>query len=233
MDWDNLFFMIFPYISIAIAVVVTVYRSIYRPASISSPSTQLLERKKLFWGGVSFHFGISLILLAHLTAVILPKSLANWNSVPLRLYLLEATGLALGVWVLAGLIVLCWRRISDPLVRAETRSMDIVILLLLLLSVVTGILTATGYRFGSFWFTSIFSPYIASVLTLQPRIALIAPLPWVIKLHVLNFFVLLLVFPFSRLIHFITLPLAYLFRPWQIVMWVRQRNNSAERDLSI
>jgi nitrate reductase gamma subunit len=205
------------------AVVATVYRSVYRPFTISSLSSQLLERKKLYWGSISFHWGIVLILLMHLAALIFPSTLVLWNSVPVRLYLLELTGVALGVWALVGLLVLIWRRIGEPRVRVVTSRMDIIVLTLLLLSVVTGVWTATAYRFGSFWFTAVFTPYLLSLLTLQPNIALVAPLPLVIKLHVLNFFVLLVVFPFSRLVHIITYPLGYLFRPWQIVIRARRR----------
>jgi nitrate reductase gamma subunit len=105
--------------------------------------------------------------------------------------------------------------------------MDWIVLLLLLVSVVTGIWTATGYRFGSTWFTAVFTPYLWSILTLQPRPELVAPLPPVIQLHVFNFFLLLAIFPFSRLVHIITYPLGYIFRPWQIV--VRARRGSMEQ----
>jgi nitrate reductase gamma subunit len=97
--------------------------------------------------------------------------------------------------------------------------MDLVVLLLLLVSVITGVLIASGYRFGSTWFTGVFTPYLWSLLILQPRPELVAPLPWLIQLHVLNNFILMAIFPFSRLIHIITWPLGYLFRPWQIVIW--------------
>jgi len=223
MDWNNLLFVIFPYVSIVLAVVITAYRSIVRPFSISSLSSQLLENRKLFWGSISFHWGIVLILLVHLLAVIFPRSLVLWNAVPLRLYLLELTGLALGLWSLGGLLVLLWRRLSNRHVWAVTTPMDIVVLLMLLVSVVTGVITATAYRFGSYWFTGVFTPYLTSLFVLQPRLELISPLPWVIKLHVLNFFVLLAIFPFSRLVHIITYPLGYLLRPWQIIIWYRNR----------
>lgn len=226
MNWDSLFFVIVPYLSIAVFIAVSIYRSIYRPFSVSSLSSQLLERKKLFWGSIPFHWGIVLVMLGHLAALLLPAGLRLWNAVPIRLWLLEATGLALGLWALIGLLVLLWRRTSEKRVRVVSTPMDYVILLLLLVSMLTGVLTATIYRFGTAWFTVAFTPYLWSVLTLKPQVALVAPLPWVIKLHVINFFVLLAVFPFSRLIHIATYPLRYLFRPWQIVIWNRRETRN-------
>lgn len=228
MNWDNLFFLIFPYLALIIALVVTVYRSVARPFTISSLSSQLLERRQLFWGSISFHYGIVLILLGHLLALVFPKGIVLWNAVPLRLYLLELSGIALGVWALIGLLVLVWRRVANARIRAVSSGMDYFVLFLLLVSVVSGVIVATTYRFGSYWFTGIFTPYLWSILTFQPQPALVAPLPWVIKLHVLNFFVLLAIFPFSRLVHIITYPLGYLLRPWQIVIWARRRINLSE-----
>jgi nitrate reductase gamma subunit len=219
MDLNQLFFVVFPYIAVTLFIAVTIYRSIFRPFTISSLSSQLLERKKLYWGSIPFHYGIVLILLIHLLALIFPKVLLLWNAVTIRLYLLEFTGFVLGLWCFVGLIVLLWRRVSVPNIKAVTTPMDLVVLLLVLVSVTTGVLIASGYRFGSTWFTGVFTPYLWSLLILQPRPELVAPLPWLIQLHVLNNFILLAIFPFSRLIHIITWPLGYVFRPWQIVIW--------------
>ena len=228
MNWNLILFVIFPYIALTLFIVVTVYRAIFRPFTVSSLSSQLLERKQLYWGSISFHNGILLILLGHLLALLFPESVVVWNSVPLRLYLVEVTGLVLALWSLVGVLILILRRITVANIRAVTLPTDMVVLLLLLLSVYTGIATATGYRFGSAWFTGVFSPYLWSILTLQPRPELVAPLPWTIQLHVFNFFILLAIFPFTRLIHIITYPLSYLFRPWQIVVWVREQRSHQE-----
>lgn len=222
MNWDTLFFVILPYMAVVVFIVAGIYRRAYRPFSGSSLSSQLLERKKLFWGSVPFHWGIVLVLLGHLAALLLPAGLRLWNAVPIRLWLLEATGLALGLWALIGLVVLLYRRLSAKRVRVVSTPMDYVVLLLLLVSVVTGVLTATVYRFGTSWFTVVFTPYLWSVATLRPQVSLVAPLPWLIKLHVVNFWLLLAVFPFSRLIHIAMYPLGYLIRPWQIVIWNRR-----------
>jgi nitrate reductase gamma subunit len=227
-SWNTLAFLIFPYVAVALAVAVTLVRAIWRPSTMTSRTSQILEGRKLFLGSVPFHWGIILILLGHLLALLVPRGLELWNSGPLRLYILESTGFALGLWALGGVLMLSWRRFSDGRVRAVTRPMDAVVLALLVLSVVTGVLTAALYRYGSAWFTAVFTPYLWSLVTLRPRPGLVEDLPWLIQVHALNFFILLAVFPFSRLVHIITLPLGYLIRPWQLVIWVRRPAASAQ-----
>jgi len=227
MDLNSLLFVIFPYVSLFIAIGVTLYRSIYRPFSISSLSSQLLERKYLFWGSISFHWGVTIILTGHLVAIFLPQSILLWNAQPLRLYLLEFTGIGLGVWASIGMLVLIWRRVTVSRVRAVSTPMDYVVVFLTLVSLVTGVIIATYYRWGSYWFTGIFTPYIWSILTFRPDAAALAPLPFTIKLHVFNFFLLALAFAFSRLVHIITWPLGYLLRPWQVVVWLRNSREEA------
>lgn len=222
MDWNTLLFVIFPYISLLLAIVVTVYRSIFRPFSISSLSSQLLERRKLYWGSISFHWGITIILAGHLIAIFLPQSIVLWNAQPLRLYLLEITGIGLAVWATIGIVVLMWRRVSVSRIRSVSTPMDYVVNVLLLVALVTGLIISTSYRWGSYWFTGIFSPYLMGILTFRPDAAPLVPLPFTIKLHVFNFYLLALAFPFSRLVHIITWPLGYLLRPWQIVVWLRK-----------
>ena len=218
MDWNALLFLIFPYISLTMFVAVTVYRFINQPFTISSLSSQLLERRKLYWGSISFHWGILIVLSGHLLALVFPWGLIRWDSSPVRLYILEFTGLALGIWAFAGLLILFWRRLSERRLLAVSTIMDFIVLGLLILSTLTGFLMAFIYRFGSFWFTGIFTPYLWGILTFRPQPMALATLPWLIRLHVFNFFLLLLVFPFSRLVHIISYPFLYLFRPWQVVM---------------
>jgi nitrate reductase gamma subunit len=122
------------------------------------------------------------------------------------------------------LVILLWRRLSDARVRAVTSPMDIIVLVVLLISVVTGLSASGYYRFGHFWFTGAFTPYLRSIFTLQPKPELVANLPLLMKIHAFNFFVFLTIFPFSRLVHIITVPLDYLIRPWQIVIWARREH---------
>ena len=218
MSGNDLLFVVVPYAAFVLLVVVSVARWRLHEFTVSSLSSQLLESRRLFWGSIPFHWGVTFILLGHLAALIVPRSFEIWNAVPLQLFLLEVTGMALGLWALFGLTVLILRRIRVPRIKAVTSPMDAVVLGVLFVQIVTGLWIAIGYRWGSFWGTAVFVPYIRSLLTFSPRPELVAALPIVLKTHVLASFAFIALFPFTRLVHIVTLPLSYLTRPWQKVI---------------
>ncbi len=222
---DTLSMMLFvalPYAALLIAIVVSVLRWKRAPFTVSAISSQLLESKKLFWGSIPFHWGIVLILTGHLFTLFLPSTVAWWGGVPLRLYALEITGLALALWAAFGIVVLLYRRMTTARIKVVTTPMDFVVLLVLLVQVVSGIWVAAALRFGALWATGVVVPYVWSLITLNPQPELIQPFPLVLQIHILSFWVFLLIFPFTRLIHLITLPLPYLVRPWQRVIANRE-----------
>ncbi|MCL4825470.1 MAG: respiratory nitrate reductase subunit gamma, partial [Anaerolineales bacterium] len=51
----------------------------------------------------------------------------------------------------------------------------------------------------------------------------VSALPLVPKLHFLNATLLILVFPFTRLVHMITVPVEYFWRSFQRVIWTRRK----------
>jgi len=218
MTTNEFMFGVIPYLVVGLAVVVTFFRWKLHQFSVSSLSSQLLESRRLYWGSVPFHWGVSTILVGHLAALALPQGFRWWNGVPVRLYILEITGLALAIWAAVGITVLLWRRLVTPRIRAVTQSMDLVVLGIVALQIVTGIWIAIGYRWGSYWGTSVMVPYVRSLFSFHPQPEFIDPLPFVLKLHVFTFFAFLAAFPFSRLVHIITLPLGYSYRPWQRVV---------------
>ena len=229
MSWHELAFVAAPYAAALLAVAGTVYRVRQRSFTVSSLSSQLLERNKLYWGSVPFHWGILVILLGHLLALAIPSSVTAWNAEPVRLYALEITGFALAAWTLGGLVVLVYRRLSSKRVRAVTTPMDMAVLGLIIAQVGTGMAIALFYRFGSFWGPEVFTPYIRSLLVLDPRPELLADLAIVVRLHAFLFFVFLALFPFTRLVHIITVPLQYIFRPWQRRIFVHQPRAAGTR----
>jgi nitrate reductase gamma subunit len=218
MNSNQVLFGVVPYVVVTLAIVVAVVRFRTAQFTISSLSSQLLESRKLYWGSISFHWGLSIILTGHLVALIVPRGFEIWNGVPVRLYLLEITGLALGLWAAFGVIVLIIRRHTAARVRRVTTPMDTVVLLVIAFQIGTGLWIAIMNRWGSYWGTGVLVPYVRSLFWFSPDVTYVDPLPWSIKLHILSFYAFLAIFPFTRLVHIVTLPLQYFFRPWQKVV---------------
>lgn len=216
---DNLFYIIFPYAAFTLAIVVTVQRYFKRGFTYSSLSSQFLESDELFYGSVPWHIGIMVVLMGHVIGFAIPRQVLWFNGVPARLYVLEATGLLFGLLALVGIVSLIVRRFTSPRIRAVTSWMDVIVLLVLLVQVVLGVYTAVFYRWGSSWYATSAVPYLRSLFTLQPDLKMIAPLPLAVKLHILNAYVFLAILPFSRLVHMLVVPIHYLWRPYQLVIW--------------
>ncbi len=216
---NTFLFVAFPYVAVMVFIVGVAYRYRQKGFTVSSLSSQFLEGKQLFWGTIPFHFGILVVFGGHLTAFLLPRATLAWNSIPLRLIVLEVTAFTFGLSMLIGLVALMYRRFSNARIRAVTTPMDVVLELLLLAQVVLGCWIALGFRWGSSWFAADLTPYLWSLVRLSPETPAVFALPWVIKLHIVGAFALILIVPFSRLVHFVVAPLNYIVRPYQQVMW--------------
>ncbi len=216
---DNILFIVLPYIAVTLFVVVSIYRYITDKFSYSSLSSQLLESDELFYGVVPWHIGIIGALTGHLIGFLFPKEVLWFNGVPVRLYILETTGLVFGLLALIGIVALMWRRIRVPRIRSVTSTVDTIVLVLLFAQVVLGVYTALFYRWGSSWYAASAVPYLRSLFMFQPDIEMIKPLPHIIKTHIINAFLIIAIFPFSRLVHMVSLPVEYLWRPHQVVIW--------------
>ena len=216
---DNLLYIIFPYAAFTLAVVVTIQRFFKRGFTYSSLSSQFLESDELFYGSVPWHIGILIVLAGHVVGFAIPRQVLWWNGVPARLYVLETTALLFGLLALVGITSLTIRRLTSARIRAVTSFMDVLVLLVLLMQVVLGVYIALFYRWGSSWYASSAVPYLRSLFLLQPDLKMIAPLPAAVKTHIVNAFVFLAILPFSRLVHMLVVPIHYLWRPYQIVIW--------------
>ncbi|MCZ7680357.1 MAG: respiratory nitrate reductase subunit gamma [Sandaracinaceae bacterium] len=222
---DTFLFAVFPYVAIVLLVVISIIRYRRHGFSFSSLSSQFLETRRLFWGSVPFHLGILGVLLGHLIGLLIPRQVQLWNAVPLRLYVLETTALVFGLMALVGLVGLMVRRFREKRLLVVHTWADKLLYLILATSIVTGLWIAMGYRWGSAWYTQVGTPYLWSIFTLQPDIAAITPLPWVVKIHIISAWSLIAVFSFTRMVHVLVAPLPYLWRPHQLVIWNRDRKS--------
>lgn len=216
---DVFLFIALPYVAIALFVVGAIYRYRARSFTYSSLSSQFLEGARIYIFAVLFHWGILMVFLAHLIAFLFPATITAWYSNPMRLIASEVIMVAFGFGVLIGMAALLIRRIANPRIRLVSSRMDIVIELVLLVQIALGLYTALGYRWGYYWFASNLSPYLWSIVKLNPKIDAVAALPWMIKAHLVGAFLILGLTPFSRLAHFLVAPIHYLWRPYQRVIW--------------
>lgn len=215
----TLFFIILPYLALLSFLMGTIYRYWFMPFQVSSLSSQFLESKKLYFGSRPFHWGIIFLFFGHLTAFLIPGTVLAWNQVPLRLYILEVSALTFALLFIAGLILLVIRRVESPRIRQVTSYMDVFVYVILTLQAITGIWTATFFRWGSSWFAIVLAPYLKSVFLFNPDVNAVSQLPLVVQLHIVGAFVLVGMIPFTRFIHFLVYPLSYLWRPYQKVVW--------------
>lgn len=219
---DPLLFGVLPYVALFTFFLVTIQRYRARTYSYSSLSSQFLENRQHFWGLVPFHYGLLVVLTGHVFGFLIPRRILLWNSAPLRLYFLEVTGLAFGLMALVGLAAAMVRRASVSKVMRVTTRLDWLLLFLLLLQVATGIAVAVFRPWGSAWFATAASPYLWSIASFNPQVAVMAALPWLVKLHIVNAWLLIGFFPFTRLVHVLVIPNPYLWRKPQVVRWYRR-----------
>jgi nitrate reductase gamma subunit len=220
--FDLVLFVAFPYVAVVLVILVGIWRYTSDRFSYSSLSSQFLENRALFWGSTAWHYGIILVLLAHLAALLFPGAWATLIAVPLRLYVLEVTGLALALLALTGLVTLIVRRLRTPRVLAVTSVADWLLLAILLVQVALGFWVALVYRWGSDWYLHTAVPWLYSLATLNPQTQFVTVLPWTVKLHMLGGFLLVAILPFTRLVHLLVFPITYLWRPYQVVIWNRR-----------
>jgi nitrate reductase gamma subunit len=171
-----------------------------------------------------WHYAIILILIPHILGFLFPGAWAALIANPTRLYIMEVTGLALAIMAILGLAILVYRRLSNTRVSSVTTAMDWVLLAALGLQVVMGFWIAFFYRWGSEWYLHTSVPWLVSLWNFNPQIQYVTALPFPVKLHMLNAFIIVALFPFTRLVHVVTLPLPYLIRPYQVVIWYRNRH---------
>jgi nitrate reductase gamma subunit len=221
---DQLLFAVLPYVAVFTLILVTIQRYRAQSFTYSSLSSQFLENRQHFWGLVPFHYGILAVVVGHIVAFLIPREILWWNSHPLRLYVLELSALVFALLTLIGLLSAMVRRFGNSKVWLVTTRSDWIIYALLLIQIISGISTAVFYPWGSSWYATSAAPYLWSLVKLNPDITYVASMPHMVKLHIINAFVIIGFFPFTRLVHILVIPNPYLWRKPQVVRWYGKKS---------
>ncbi len=223
---DQFLFVALPYLAFGVFFIGTIQRYRQQSFTYSSLSSQLLENKHHFWGLVPFHYGILVIITGHVVGFLVPSAVLAWNGRPVRLYILEVSALICGMLAFVGLVSAVYRRIRYRKIRMVTTTPDWVLFGMLLFQIFSGIYVSIFVGWGSSWYAAAAAPYLRSLLYFSPDITYLAEMPWMVRLHMINAFLLVAFFPFTRLVHILVIPNMYLWRRPQVVRWNVDRRTS-------
>jgi nitrate reductase gamma subunit len=96
---------------------------------------------------------------------------------------------------------------------------DWVLLYLLTAQAATGVYIAVFMRWGSHWYLHTAVPYFYSLFTFTPQVEYVADFPLIFKLHAAGAFLIVALLPFTKLVHLLYLPVAFLRDPPILYKW--------------
>jgi nitrate reductase gamma subunit len=216
---DIMLWGVLPYLTVAVLAGGTAWRYRYDQFGWTTRSSELYESRLLRIGSPLFHFGILVVIVGHVVGLLIPQRWTSAAGLSEHAYHVQAVtlGTVAGAATLAGVAILVYRRrTTGPVFMATTRN-DKTMYAVLVAALVAGVATtllgagvvgeAHNYRETvSVWFRSLFA--------LRPDIDAMGAAPLSFQLHALIGMLLFALWPFTRLVHAFTAPVAYLFRPY-------------------
>ncbi|WP_297695206.1 respiratory nitrate reductase subunit gamma [Phenylobacterium sp.] len=234
MDANQILFGVYPYIALSVLVIGSIVRFDREPYTWRSGSSQLLRRRQLVLGSNLFHVGMLAIFGGHFVGLLTPVWV--WDALHVahsakQMLAMVAGGLA-GLMALAGGALLLHRRLFDVRIRRNSSFGDTAIIIILMAQLVLGLSTipvSFQHRDGTEMLK--FMNWAQGVFTFRPQVAdYVADTQFVFKAHLTLGMTILLVFPFTRLIHMLSAPVWYLNRRgWQLVRTKRALPRKPER----
>jgi nitrate reductase gamma subunit len=217
---DTLVFQIYPYIALAVFAIGCWARFDHAAYTWRTGSSQLLSGKWMRLGSNWFHVGVIAILGGHFVGLLTP----HWVYAPImssgtkQMVAIVAGGL-FGVICFVGLTILLARRLFNPRVRATGTARDTLVLVLLYAQLILGLssIAVSAQHLDGSQMVKL-AEWAQHIVTFRPGAAeYIADAHWIYKAHVALGLTLILIVPFTRLVHVWSVPLGYLTRPYQIV----------------
>jgi nitrate reductase gamma subunit len=212
---DFLLWVAFPYLSVATFAVGHLWRYRRGQYTWTARSTQLMERRLLMAGSMLFHFGILAAIGGHVLGILVPRSWTEAIGVSDDAYhwLSIVAGGSAGVAIVAGFAVLVYRRLRVGRVRATTTRSDLVLYPVLAAAIVFGMLaTIWGSAIDEHLYRETVSPWFRGIFGFRPDGSLVAGAPFVFQAHAFTAWLLLAIWPFTRLVHAWSVPIVYLRR---------------------
>ena len=222
MDLNQVVFGVYPYIALSVLVIGSVLRFDREPYTWRTGSSQLLRRRQLVTGSILFHLGVLAIFGGHFVGLLTPIAVfdALGISHSFKQMLAIVAGGAAGLVAILGGLILLHRRVFDPRIRNTSSFGDTAILAILVIQLALGLATipiSLGHRDGHEMVK--FMSWAQGIFAFRAGVAdHVADVHWIFKAHLFLGLTILLVFPFTRLVHMLSAPIWYLNRRgWQLV----------------
>lgn len=227
----------YPYIVLTIFLLGSLVRFDREQYTWKSDSSQILSNKCLRHASNLFHVGIIAIFFGHLFGLLSPPALFHAIGISDvgHQYIAIYLGLIFGTICLVGAVMLLLRRLLIKRIFANSRFMDIFILVWLLVTLLLGLSTvpfswhhaANGDASAMLSLSS----WVRSVLAFQADPKLLVDVDTIFKIHLFFGMTVFLLFPFTRLVHIWSFPFGYLSRACLLVRTKRKLVQSSERKL--
>ncbi|PCJ91647.1 MAG: respiratory nitrate reductase subunit gamma [Porticoccaceae bacterium] len=224
MNSNTILFGLYPYVAAVVCLVGCWARYDREQYSWKAGSSQMLRTKGMRIASNAFHVGILFVLAGHFVGLLMPESIYHHViSTPNKQLLAMVSGGVFGALCFVGMTMLIVRRFTDERVRASSSFSDNLVLVLLYIQLILGLSTifaSSQHMDGSVMV--MLADWAQSIVLFRPMeaAASIASVGLVYKLHVFLGMTLILIFPFTRLVHIISgvaAPVKYLLRNYQIV----------------
>ncbi len=207
----NLLWGVFPYIAFTLFFAVPIIRMVFRPYSFTTRASGLFNRRTQGLAMHLFHWGIFAVLVGHIAGFIGGSlDLEVW--VDQTFYWLALIG---GLMTLTGALIALIRRMAIPEVRAMSQSDDYIVLFFLI--AILGIALYQVIFQEAFGLVYGVAPWFASIWAFSPDPELMEGVTLLTRIHVFLALTFFAYFPFTKLVHFWTLPVNYFVRPYQVM----------------
>ena len=219
---DTLLFGIYPYIALVVLAVGCIVRYDREPYTWRAGSTQLLRRRLLISGSVLFHTGVLIVFLGHLIGLLTPIGVFDALGIDhgRKQWMAIIIGGVAGAVALAGATLLAWRRFFDARVRAQSTFSDNLVIAILWIQLALGLLTIpfSLQHLDGAQMVKLMA-WAQGIFTFDPNAAAhVAGAHPVFKAHLVLGLTIFLLLPFTRLVHMLSVPVRYLWRPgYQVV----------------
>ncbi|MFI7705620.1 respiratory nitrate reductase subunit gamma [Nonomuraea sp. NPDC049480] len=212
--------VVVPYIALTIFVVGHVWRWRVDQFGWTTRTTQVLESRLLRLGSPLFHLGAFAAIGGHALGLLVPKSWTEAIGVDEHLYhvVSVSAGTVAGVMVVVGLGLLLARRFTSPRVRRTTTRADKLLFAVLTVVILLGMTATVGKNLlgGGYDYRATIAVWFRGVLTFRPDPDLMTDVPLIFQLHAMSAWLLAAIWPFTRLVHVWSAPIAYLWRPYVV-----------------